>query len=189
MFTTPTIPTDSLYKFLLVGGIVLMLASPYFYFKNQANFSNKLDKTDSTMTYIYYNQSRLTKELNSFNRKYTSIKLNNNYTQKNIDSLKEQLEELVNFQDSLHNKFEMVKVNRDYEQSIYGIIDSCLMLMLTIGIIMCGYGFYNWLVKVQNLQDKLLELEVNARVKELNYNSRNIRRLHFEPKILPRKRN
>lgn len=48
MFTTPTIPTDSLYKFLFVGGIVLMIASTYFLLQNQHLMNKRISYLDST---------------------------------------------------------------------------------------------------------------------------------------------
>ncbi len=47
MFTTPTIPTDSLYKFLFVGGIVLMIASTYFLLQNQHLMNKRISYLDS----------------------------------------------------------------------------------------------------------------------------------------------
>ena len=54
MFNLPAIPTDSLYKFLFIGGLILIIAS--FYFSNQRFNSMKADsgheKLDS-LDYVY----------------------------------------------------------------------------------------------------------------------------------------
>lgn len=54
MFSMPTIPTDSLYKFLFVGGIVLMIASLFFVFQNyntERSITNYRDSTLNVLTY------------------------------------------------------------------------------------------------------------------------------------------
>lgn len=47
MFTIPTIPTDSLYKFLFVGGIILMIAAPYLFIQQARYEISTSNRTDS----------------------------------------------------------------------------------------------------------------------------------------------
>jgi hypothetical protein len=52
MFNLPTIPTDSLYKFLFIGGLILVIAA--FYFSNQRFNSMKSDSVHQKLDSLDY---------------------------------------------------------------------------------------------------------------------------------------
>jgi len=140
--TLPSLPTDNLYKFLAIFGLILFVLSIYLVFEKANETIENADK----------------KLEDSLNDLFT-LRSNHNLSEAQIqlDKLKES--------DPLANQWErqlenIREENYNAKEKIQGIINYLLYIMLISGIVMMSTGFYYWYYRVQKPLDELTKMEL-----------------------------
>ncbi len=134
MFTTPIIPTDSLYKFLFVGGVVLIIAA----------FTLQLNQVDS-------NRSQLSK----YDSLRMSIQIERTIKDNKITQTNNKLN---NEKDSA--MLEYISGRMDQETKYFDAKVKLLFTIVFLGFIMMVCGGSLWYRAIQTNQDKLLLIQV-----------------------------
>ena len=130
----PTIPTDNLYKFMALAGIVMLIVAPIFYAKYYISHYNiELEAIESLKIYkpaeLYFkNTKELTKEEKIFLDKIESKEKENKQIQKGYE---------------LYSRFS-------------NVILLLSIIMAAVGLALSIVGFWLWYNRVQKPLDKIL---------------------------------
>ena len=174
--TIPSLPTDSLYKFLFIGGIVLMISSIYFHNELMISLPNNYIKIDSLGRQADYNRinsDRAIKDLESIGEEISeNEKLIRSGKQVDISSIKPSLIIMKLRNDSLEIEGKRVLVIQkqllDNQQRKLDNLDSFLMLFI-IGFVLTIINIIFW-HRQQKVQDKLQATQLA--ILELEYQSK-----------------
>ena len=210
MLTFPNLPTDSLYKFYFIVGFIMMFLSIFvIYDRTNKVFvaATQIDSLDSYFTKsqeleieLIENQNKVLEETSQSYDKI--IKSSPSVTP--LDSSRiiiKLMEERLQIQkqryieDSIsQRKFLDYKIQHDklniYIKDKTVVVVSILFFLL--GGYFFGYGGYYWTKKLQEPQDKILEIQLKLLEKELDTVNRYFPKRGIEPKVfskLQRQRN
>ena len=145
--TLPSPPTDSLYKFMALSGIILLVVAPFFwakYYISQAERTHMALKTlrESIAPYNYY---------------IANGKLQNG------EPLSDNEKKLVEKYDALKNDADQAGSEFLVYDKFSFVIAVAAISLGVLGAVLTGCGFYNWYYKVQRPLDRLL-LEQSERM-------------------------
>jgi hypothetical protein len=192
MLTLPTLPTDNLYKFIFLAGLVLIIYSSYIgekHLSNTINIDTSLDSLDAiqksnsrTLDYKIKEAKELTDRiknnvyildsLTNANKKKQSIKFKQLRSEVQTD-LKTVNEEVIRIKD-LRSKFDKQAVSHLNEArklitskvySEFAIKTQYVFFM--IGLISFIVGALSWLFIVQRPQDELNKIQLKLAQLEL----------------------
>jgi hypothetical protein len=163
----PNLPTDSLYKFMALTGIVLLLGSLFILYKN---IDNQI--TESKLISI--------KLLDDTREQYNDLKRMQNQGIKVInDSLKLKALSQLDVQyynkeekraDSIYNTLWQLYNNdlKKVSTSVTSFYFSSLLCLMILGYVLTGLGFALWYVRIQRYQDYALikDIEITNSIKE-----------------------
>jgi hypothetical protein len=154
-----TLPTDSLYKFAFVFGLLMVVFSFYYKDKNlsRSDKNQILYKLDSLMLYeeSHYPTPTFVEDQDSINR----IELNKLLaysTKKDSSKIKS-----YKFQISLNRQIKLYRTEKDLNNLYFNVL-------LQVGFFLFFCGTILWYSKVQRLQDRLLEMQVRQMENELD---------------------
>ena len=139
---TPNIPTDNMYKFLAVSGVVLMIASVSLYTVQFGTYAQKMGD-------IYKELVSLEKDL-----KFSNFQLEKLTPEeiKNDEKLNEVYKETLAFQskrDILSNIEETAK-----SQFMYSF--TALIIAFVLGLTTAAGGFFFWYHRLQKYEDSIV---------------------------------
>jgi hypothetical protein len=175
MFSLPSIPTDSFYKFCFVSGIILMLFSGFLlYSSNKMKFQSKMDAEQIKLDFerdssLASNKAVSDSVVNARRVKSTDSKVANKQVQVTHTP---NLEYLVKL-DSIYTQ-----INRSNAlANDSGVQLTFSFALLVIGTIMMVYGGHTWHRKVQLIQDELLNVQLQTSQIELQLAQLNLTKL------------
>lgn len=152
------IPSDNLYKFICIGGLVLVISSYLsLVYKDQKYADQVLE---------YYSQAKIVgEEVNQL--KSTSNSLTASMGKVSNDSLQQQNNEIINKLNSY--ELDITKVNNlanqlDYLKSDLDVQNKFLNKVIDIGFLFIAVGFILWYWKLQ----RYLDLIVKKQARESN---------------------
>ena len=149
-------PTDNLYKFLAIFGLVILIISVYYPFQLQNQFEKLNADIRTDLDLLHDSVLRQKDRINSLNELVdSSSNKNNEYL---LSSQKEEKIKANNFKKDISiiekNNNEIININ--YELNIFKYIASVL---IPLGSLMMIVGFYFWYTKLQRYQDIILKGE------------------------------
>ncbi|RKR82649.1 hypothetical protein BDD43_2834 [Mucilaginibacter gracilis] len=163
MFNIPTLPTDSLYKFMFIGGIVLILFS--FFTMNRASDDIKLKRkaADSLSATI-----RTRNKIDSLKSRWFDRNLNSHIF--TTEELKSQIENerknLIDFI-SLSDAYEKKALDLIKDEHKIDLISFFMGVLIVVGITFTIVGGCQWYIKIQIPQDRLLQIQLQLAETEL----------------------
>jgi len=186
MINLPNLPTDSLYKFTFMGGIVLLLSSLFLLKDNYSQVTSMLTNADSVI------KSHRVQSEASFKIQEAKLKvLENAYHAGNrilgkdsillsrpipemiLKNRKRDLEE----SELVANKDSIRKMQQFHDETLIRHLIKAeytnwhlflIWVILTTGALMTSYGCFMWYYRIQLPQDKLLHMRVILMEKQLN---------------------
>jgi hypothetical protein len=178
MFSLPTLPTDSLYKFCFVSGIILLLFSVFLKFSAnkitfQATEDRKIINEDFRIDSVINSRTTVEDSLKGYQSlKLSEIKKEDYplYKLRPVDSSsinrlsamrKKNNENIIRLNDALHFY--------DYSNSL-----------LALSLVMIAYGGGFWFHNVQKIQDRLLKVQLNTAQIELELAQLNLDKVKSE---------
>lgn len=149
MIPLPTVPTDNLYKFIAIAGLVLVgigIVTPFLLDQGFFDYMTKRMQQENDRLVENYFKMRDdrdgTKESNDeFETLFTATK------ESQVAALKNELD--------AHRRLGYWKMG-------------AAMVGLVLGVLLMGYGFWQWYLKIQLLLDEKLELELKLARADLN---------------------
>lgn len=175
--TIPSLPFDSLYKFIFVGGLILCITS--LYLRNE--FVNNLPDSSSRIDSItrIYKLASLKAHLDTIE----SSKLMSQYIQKsrqyivsdNVDrspylSLIEKIRNLKYHNDSISIEMQILKNKFDLRYHLANketVLAKDYLILIWIGLFVTLIGAISW-YKQQKISDSIHKLQLEILKKELN---------------------
>lgn len=162
-------PTDNLYKFIAISGIILLFFSIYFPIKSLWVIQNKIDSSAVELEQISLEYKFLQEDMIYFENKLKNVEID-------IDHMtEEQFFKKYNKELSakLHDdNSELVKLYREneiksaihgkkLEQTKFIFLQAKILIFFSllgscVALIMINYGFKNWYEKHQRYQDALI---------------------------------
>jgi len=206
MITIPNIPSDSIYKFYFVSGIVLIIFSFYTQYYTLSKITGKLQTADSIKVIRNYLDSTEFNSLKKANNTLDKIgELQKNIVKKHhlkvfnhmtdfdsVEYLKKLYLEQRKYskEDSLYDldnaKVKLI-MEEEYNEVKKDITDkNNVWITYLLGAILFTYGSCMWTIKIQKPQDQILTMQVKIMEKQLNDTS-NIKRQHYNSPTLSRK--
>lgn len=160
----PNLPTDNIYKFYALFGLVLLITTTYFYSNHNSEYAEVVIQTNSKIQYLnsvmkkaaYTKNLRveLMKDSISFNSKYFEMVLDEEeYLLREFDRLKIE-------SDGFSNKMKALELKNEVVKNLFIIIYFVSILLIVV-------GFYFWQVKYQKYID--LELKLNYLKNQIEY--------------------
>jgi hypothetical protein len=148
----PNVPTDNLYKFIALSGVLIILSSSYLSIQFIFDSSQKIRELNMDIS-IYYSKAEFIVEdiedLRDSNPKWDNEEISElNYL------IKEQRKLLL---EKIEVEEKKKELNRLDETT--SIVIKYWLLVLFISIAMMIYGFSKWYTKVQRFLDKKLKKE------------------------------
>ncbi len=177
--TIPNLPTDNLYKFIALSGVIIMIASVVLYL-NQYNILrndiNELEteeiKTNHEITYGEEDSKNLSKKVFGLSERIEKIK-----NSKDEITIKQNTEELENELNRLTKITRSLKLNNELfghklkiaakKNSTLFTITIFLSVFFLCGFFMAFGGFSKWYHFVQKISDEKIALELKELKKKL----------------------
>lgn len=158
MISLPNIPTDNLYKFCFVGGIILLLFSGYLKFTS----TNALTDIEESQDLIAWEmkqdsaQGAREKKIASIKSKY--LDSNKKDLIKELDSLNSNSLRSMSRLESLYRKnlATLTKIKEGKNLNEYA------STIRFIGVILTAVGAFGWYFRNQQVQDKLLAVQLKS---------------------------
>lgn len=151
------IPTDNLYKFIAIFGLVLIGFSGYAYLEMfDAYKASELIETSTFYGWKQDSYASKEKLIDAINDAKTREAKKN--TKRHIDKEKLNLR-LEKVQDSIFNKYKNDLILMNYHKNKYIIYRNAVIFSAAIGFILMFAGFILWYFKVQRFIDKQTRLE------------------------------
>lgn len=182
----PNLPTDSLYKFLAITGLSIILLASYFFFNAFKNIKQVSLIYNNEIELCSYDETDLENELSFIKGKARKICLQSNCNcfdkqgnmvllpdvsaskdniliskRKTIDSL---LNKYMEKKTALNKKaLQLQGKNKllNNEHINFEIYSIWFLNFILIGLIMTISGFYFWYTRIQKFQDLMLKSESN----------------------------
>ena len=211
----PTLPTDSLYKFLFVFGIVLTISIQYISFQNDdarryaylqkekylTALSEKYKKltisTENSKNTLKQETAEITEEIRRIkmvDRKKAGELLKEIVRKKNIRGKTDSgINEKFRVNDSLYHEIEkndsLISIEMDGTISVLEAKNRLYNYLSVVGIILAVIGGLLWYFMIQQYQDRMLLLQKMQLEKEINAKPKFTGRPHYSPGtfIKPRK--
>lgn len=160
----PNIPTDNLYKFIALSGIIIVLLSIYIPKVKIAEVTDKIIDAKESKLILVVKVNNLESQVDRFKDKFgPSIKEN----KENNKELK--VENLYGELDELNDVLFLLKIERIKQKAITERIEVLenrsveifrwSIITLFNGLVMAFFGFWLWYSKVQKLHDLILKSE------------------------------
>lgn len=200
MLTFPTLPTDSLYKFIFIAGVVLVVTSTYMMPRISIENLNEEVRLDSLQIMNHFESNVVKDSANEIERvlkKYDEetdslIKTNGKIANlrerynKDVVPTKSQFKRLARKQ-MAYTIDSLFKDNRKkMNEKFYQMNNHLLKNIFVLGWLLVSIGGVFWYLCIQQPQDELLKIQlVEARKKTDNSKEIKVRK-HFEPQTLPR---
>jgi hypothetical protein len=136
----PTIPTDNLYKFIAIFGLLISLTGTYLFQNNFQEINSEIDKLD-----IEYEQIKVK---NPFYKKILLLK----------DSL--EINKVIEFKT---DSVSFIKRYRKLENRVNSLKHDLqvYIFIIFLGIGISIFGFCKWYIKLQIYQDKIVKNEAS----------------------------
>ena len=151
------IPTDNLYKFIAIFGLVLIGFSGYAYLEMfEAHKASVLIETSTFHGWkqdSYASEEKLIDSIND--RRIREAKKDTN---RHIDNEKFNLK-LKKMQDSIFNQFENDFILMNYHRNKYIVYRNAVIFSAAVGFILMFAGFILWYFKLQRFIDKQVKLQ------------------------------
>jgi len=170
MFSLPNLPTDSLYKFLFLSGIVLFAISTVMTSQRYSESIEHLNRIDSvwkidTLKLVQYRIERKT-----LKEKIDALKTGKKLTKPDSNKLKDLITERI----SLNKKYAIDSIRFESVRfsflNFYKVLDHSkpdIIFQLFTSLIMIITGLIGWYWFQQKNQDELSDLQV--KLSELEY--------------------
>jgi hypothetical protein len=183
MVTVPNIPTDSLYKFLALGGLVgVVLISILIDFqqkdlmeKDDLNVKEQISLTDSLPEFYSQYLSKLVKEIGVKKLHQIALK-QKSISEEKLASLQNQIDSLelvVRMYemkvDNLKNRDSLLQSDRRFLASRRKIVNEIISnesKMSDILFFISVIGFFLWYVKIQRYQDIIIRKQAESLMPE-----------------------
>lgn len=170
--TFPSLPTDSLYKFLFIAGILLITVSVYLYGEHYIQSSDRLGNSSVKLLEIG-------RELDLLEIKTKSLKDSGKAASRNSIAINSDRIAATKIQmASLSNEVQSI----ERRNNIFSLLCSTAII---IGIVLMRKGYNLWYEKLQEPLDKitaielkLKELELEERLKGKTYSAPNHKKYH-----------
>ncbi len=173
----PNLPTDNLYKFLALSGVVVVLVSIFYPISRLGELRQKaielaaeikiLDLESKRLT---VNHSQLEREVAAFEKQLSAAEKEKRPTPGDIDSIEKihnQLRtralKLETSNDDLQVKLVKVSAKNDQLVQLVRYVEYFVNVMyggIVIGVLLAWVGFGLWYVRVQRPQDLLLKQQI-----------------------------
>ncbi|ALH95605.1 hypothetical protein [Acinetobacter equi] len=146
-----TIPTDSLNKFLAIGGIVAMVYVADICLKNYEKAEIMLIKLDKDIA-IFGTAVKRYSEVNSLrnDRFDTLVRTNNRDPQLQMSEIKHYFDNIENL-DSIHKEIDLLKIQAEESEKLTNLQLKLRNFWLTLTIVcviilsaLSAFGFYRW---------------------------------------------
>ena len=137
----PNIPTDSLYKTLAIGGLIITILSGYFMLDYFIDVDDRIRKAITENEALNYEHEVLKEEADSNSLKWNEIGVR-----------------------AIANKNEFIGI-KEY-QANYNSLLTTFSLLFSLGLLLSIVGFHQWYVKVQKYQDKIIRNEADKYIHE-----------------------
>lgn len=154
--TFPSLPTDSLYKFLAIGGILLIAVANYVSFQTTASMQDVRYKE---------NQAHLARQLERINNAVDGVRKDHEEKAERTRELKVALDSITQY-----GQMEMKDVQariKEMETESKALISKMGWLNL-LGFGIAGLGFVAWWFRIQRHQDETIRIERDKAKLELD---------------------
>lgn len=143
----PEVPTDNLYKFLAITGLILFITSTGYVIYSKVNVGRQLIDIESQRQRLIIDNTTIAKELTWLFKDKMDIKEYRVYLSKHAD---------------LNNKnIEIWRLDNIRTNIIewHKYIELPLLLLVVVSIVIMAYGFEMWKKKLQIYQDEIIKNE------------------------------
>ena len=175
----PQIPTDSLYKFMALSGLAIVLVFILFPGEKLLEIEKQsvgiqgdykiscleFDESTKELKEVYARQEKILAE---YNRIISERDLSN-ATVKRVNELKEKVDvdSKLAHQKLIQKEIAKIKTDTKLQEmhangTYFKTTLNILAIGATIGSLMAVFGFYFWYIRVQVLQDKLLAIQLET---------------------------
>ena len=163
----PNIPTDNLYKFLAIAGLVILISSNALYIIFGGRIMNTAQEWLRIGAVNTFEKQIITADINTSKRKIAELEKSlqaANPSEKQI--LSEQVQAEKNILKSGNAKLEDISknfvsmnnsINTDWFKTEVAYVKWTLILGNIIGTVATITGFYLWYTKLQKYQDKMIK--------------------------------
>jgi len=169
----PSLPTDNLYKFMAISGIVLFIFSVVFYQTSVRSIETQIITTEQDMSILELQAESLDIDVNALSDEVNTLEetVSKDKATKVDREIKDQiasrLVELNQKNDQQKSKLLEQEINSTkitYQTKLIKLfIDElrgyAVLLAITIpgSLVMKGYGFYCWYTRVQQYEDRKMK--------------------------------
>ena len=179
--TIPNLPTDNLYKFMSIAGLLLIFIPPYFFAKllYEQEISNiEIIKNTAILEY----SSESINELQSYadmlahELKITVDEANKSHNQEIVKAIPKRTKELLDAQQIVndkirkrHTEIQTIKFNikkYKYIENKIHILYLIMSVFIFVGMVLTFFGFYKWYYKIQIFQNQILELQLSTKLSD-----------------------
>jgi hypothetical protein len=148
----PQLPTDNLYKFMAITGLVLLVLSPYFWVRFSLAEHEKLDATTKAL-FNYFPNIRYMDNLEATRQAGRWV------SPTNTDPFESN--RLVLLQ-AAGNDYQRAATEFEDLNRHAGLIAFACVAGAAIGLALCVSGFWLWYSRIQKHQDRILAIEAKA---------------------------
>ena len=152
----PSLPTDNLYKFMTIAGLVVVVAGGIWFRDVRRELTSRVDEIQLKSQVLDIELKHLTEDMERYHQVFKS----------RLDSLQHgerpTLKEVQNFEDPLRSRQEAVEIKKaeiDHEREILRDnrgARALFVLMCLVGFGITATGLWLWYTRLQIYQDKFV---------------------------------
>ncbi len=151
----PNLPSDNLYKFICIGGLILSISSFLSIIYQNQQYANRMFDISYETKLIKEKKDHLINDLNSFEKHVDKMPVST--AQERLKEFKENMRQ---------NELELIKVENSLERLDYFAKDQdsqnkFLKRMFNLGAFCMMIGFILWYTKLQRYLDLIVKRQAN----------------------------
>ncbi len=161
----PNLPTDNLYKFIALFGLILYISSTYFYIKNNFDYSNYQNENIAKIEHL---NSLILEAESTKNLRIKLMKDSLSFNGKFFDMVNNEEEYLLRKIDEFSPKFYLLKNEIESRKFEFELLNKILLFSIILSVFILYIGFHLWYHKIQKHIDLEFKLDYLKNLKEYN---------------------
>ena len=164
----PNLPTDNLYKFLALFGLVITVSSTYFYVSETHRLEDFANQLDQTSAHLNIKFDAIDNEQSHLKEKYTLL-LDSDATKENrfeiTNNIVADIDVVAQRLERARIDSATAKMNENRFSEMLDDVDLVRKMskpFFVLGIVISFFGFVFWYINVQKQLDKILRKKAIA---------------------------
>ncbi|QJR19698.1 hypothetical protein [Pelagibacterium halotolerans] len=171
MLSWPSLPTDNLYKFQAIAGLVLVVVSSIFMYLRVSEDALEVARISAVISSYETLLERDAEEIRAFREQLESREAENELDSVDLEGLQLRLSQFEELE--RQHRESAARISEDSALSRTRVDNTAmahgpLFAMTIAGLIFMLHGFWLWYSRVQVHQDKLLRLQVEKIASDLS---------------------